>query len=121
MKKPTVVSNIDPLDVNGRLYRQMALLLDQLERGAEEISLRERIAALIAVGRVQTIFMGLRKENRDEPNAGTAVRRYAKAFEANAIGKRKAASRSSGRAAPAADPTDDFSFDDATDDDDTAA
>ena len=88
---------LDPLDVNGRLYHQIAYLLDQME-GDPTISLGDRIKALIAVGRIQTIFVGLRKENRSDPDAGSAVRKYAGAFK-NAAGGRKTRGRPSAAAA----------------------
>jgi hypothetical protein len=95
---------LDPLDINGRLYRQIGELLDQME-GDPTISLGDRIKALIAVGRIQTIFVGLRKENRSDPDAGSAVRKYAGAFK-NAAGGRKARGRPSAAAAAADDELD---------------
>jgi hypothetical protein len=74
---------LDPLKVNERLYRQCAKVLDELENKKNEITWRERIAGLIAVGRVQTIFMNLRREHLDEPTAGGKVRKYADAFKAH--------------------------------------
>ena len=77
---PTALS--DPLAINTRLYRQVGLLLDQLEEQEEAIDFKARIAALIAVGRIQTIFVNLRKENKDGgPRAGSSVRKYATAFQ----------------------------------------
>jgi hypothetical protein len=74
---------LDPLDVNGRLYRQIGALLDQLE-SAENLGVRDRIAALVAIGRIQTMFVGLRKENKDDRSeAGSAVRKFKTAFTAS--------------------------------------
>lgn len=96
---------LDPLNVNERLYRQVAALLDQLEK-ERDLGLRERIAALVAVGRIQTIFVALRKEGaHDGPAAGSAVRKYASAFASHAGGRRK---KGAGRPQP-----------DTLDDDDT--
>jgi hypothetical protein len=83
----------DPLNVNARLYHQLDRLLDQLETG-EHITLRERVQALIAVGRLQVMFLGLRKEKNpdDAAAAGSAVRKYSKAFT-HASGRRKAGGR----------------------------
>jgi hypothetical protein len=79
---------LDPLDVNGRLYRQIGALLDQLEQ-AENLGVRDRIAALVAIGRIQTMFVGLRKETKDDRSeAGSAVRKFKTAFTA-APGARK--------------------------------
>jgi hypothetical protein len=40
----------------------------------------QRIQALIAVGRVLTIFAALKKSDYDYGNSGSAVRKYAAAF-----------------------------------------
>jgi hypothetical protein len=106
----------DPLNINARLYNQIGKLLDDLE--AEDvknpIDIKARIAALIAVGRLQTIFVGLRKEKLDGParGAGSAVRKYSKAFKADAGRGRKKNTR--GRAVAAGG--DDFADDDGDDD-----
>jgi hypothetical protein len=102
----------DPLNLNGRLYSQVGQLLTQLETG-EHITLKERVAALIAVGRLQTIFMGLRKERTNDPAGGEAVRKYADAFKTDdGRGGKKGARRGT----PADDPgveLDDNWFEDA--------
>ncbi|HEX8827325.1 MAG TPA: hypothetical protein VF778_04350 [Xanthobacteraceae bacterium] len=94
--------NLDPLKINERLYKQVGELLTQLETG-KHVTMRERVQALVAIGRVQVIFMGLRKENADEPAAGSTVRKYATAFEKNDPRGRKKASRSAKSAEPASD------------------
>jgi hypothetical protein len=94
----------DPLAINPRLYRQISNLLDDLERGDEDISIRERIAALVAIGRLQTIFVGLRKETKDGTgSAGSAVRKYSKAFT-HAAGGAKGRPRSAAADEPDDDP-----------------
>lgn len=108
-RKPAIVSRpvntrgLDALDVNGRLYRQISKLLDQLDEGdegAEPITIRERIAALVAIGRIQVMFMGLRKEDRGDSSGGTKVRKYSTAFQAaNANRRGKTAARSARDAA----------------------
>lgn len=94
MKKPTKFAPAplppapDPLDVNQRVYRQLAYLLDQLEKKDEDdhVTIKERIAALACIARVQYIFLTLRiKEPRDE-QSGTTVRKYADAFKNEAGG-----------------------------------
>ena len=74
--KPT-----DPLDVNARLYRQIARLLDDLESAdaEERMTMPQRIAALIAIGRIQKMFVDLRK-GEFSVGAGSEVRKYAAAF-----------------------------------------
>jgi hypothetical protein len=79
----------DPLNVNIRLYKQVAKLLDSLEHDDGDLGIKERIAALIAIGRIQTIFVGLRKEHRDGAGSGAAVKKYSSAFK-NVAGRRKA-------------------------------
>jgi hypothetical protein len=82
--KPAVAKAADPLNVNARLYAQLGKMLDQLEEEDSTITLRERIAALIAVGRLQVIFKGLRSEDRGAYNVGTTVNRYSNVFAKNA-------------------------------------
>lgn len=95
----------DPLDINARLYKQLARLLDDMEAADrdERMTMPQRIQALIAVGRVQTIFANLRKAQANDPaDAGSAVRKYASAFSRpDAVGGRGASAR------PAFEPFDD--------------
>jgi hypothetical protein len=80
----------DPLKVHDRLYAQIGKLLDDLENQVE-ITFPQRLNALIAVGRILTIFATLRRAAaRDNDTvAGSAVREYAAAFaNANASGRR---------------------------------
>ena len=72
----------DPLKINERLYKQIGKLLDDLE-GAdrdEVMTTPQRIQALIAVGRILTIFASLKKGDFEYGNTGSAVRKYAAAF-----------------------------------------
>jgi hypothetical protein len=87
---------LDPENINGRLYKQVAALLTQLEAG-EHITIKERIAALVAIGRIQTIFVGLRKEKNADESAGSTVRKYATAFK-NDAGRGKKRARGGSRA-----------------------
>lgn len=78
----------DPLDLNGRLYKQLGRLLDDMERADRDelMTMPQRIQALIAVGRVQKMFQDLRKGDMNV-GAGSAVQRYAAAFQTpHAIG-----------------------------------
>lgn len=73
---------LDPSDINGRLYKQNALMMDHLEK-AKRMPDDERLKLMAAIGKVQQILMTLRKEHKDDgPAAGSAVRRYASAFAA---------------------------------------
>jgi hypothetical protein len=106
----------DPLNVNARLYRQIARLLDDLEEEdvKQNLDIKERIAALIAVARIQTVFVALRKEDRGGTRgSGSAVRKYSKAFAANASRGRKATAGRT-RSAAAELAADDFGDDDAS-------
>lgn len=111
----TTKKNLDPLDIHGRLYQQVGYLLDQLEerdKGTDgelsiKITLKERIAALIAVGRIMTIFSTLRRREPDDPDAGKSVRKYQGAFtKPNEAGRGKTGRRRSktGPAEPSPDP-----------------
>jgi hypothetical protein len=72
----------DPLNINARLYKQLGKLLDDMERADrdETMTFPQRISALIAVGRVQKIFVDLRKGDLFDGTAGSTVRKYAAAF-----------------------------------------
>ena len=83
--------SLDPKNINARLYNQVSALLDQLE--SEEISLKERVAALVAIGRLQTIFLNLRLKGEKDESAGSTVRKYASAFQAHDARRRKAIAR----------------------------
>lgn len=74
--KATKVKKLDPLNIPIRLYRQVGELLTQLEQG-ENITLRERVQALIAVGRLMVIFD---KRDDDDEHAGSTARKYQSAF-----------------------------------------
>ena len=55
----------------------------------------QRISALIAVGRILTIFASLKKADYEHGNTGSAVRKYAAAFaRPDATGGRKGQPRS---------------------------
>jgi hypothetical protein len=87
--------NLDPLSVNNRLYKQIARLLDQLEAKDSEITIPQRINALIAVGRVQIMFSNLRKaesRERDDAGAGSEVRKFEAAFARTNASRRRARS-----------------------------
>jgi hypothetical protein len=92
--------NLDPLNVNERLYRQIARLLDQLETEDAEggITIPQRINALIAVGRVQIMFANLRKAAaNDASDPGSEVRKYSQAFaKTNGARRGKASSGAGG-------------------------
>lgn len=93
MKPSSKPSSADPLDVNARLYRQVAALLDDLEAAdlEERMTVPQRISALIAIGRLQIMFGTIRKGAFEDGSAGSTVRRYAKAFASQDGARRRAA------------------------------
>jgi hypothetical protein len=101
-------TTLDPQNVNGRLYRQLDALLTALEK-TPNIGIRDRIAALVAIGRIQTLMIGLRKEGMDGPGAGSAVRKYASAFSPHAARRRAPDRGPAGLATP--DDDDDYGED----------
>ena len=101
------MSNLDPLSINVRLYNQISEILHHLENDGH-VTLKERVAALIAIGRIQIMFMGLRKEKMADATTGSSVRKYAKAFKAHDARGRKALT---GRQPPEPEP--DTTIDDA--------
>ena len=106
------MTNLDPLGVNVRLYNQISEVLQYLETH-ENITFKERIAALVVIGRIQVMFMGLRKEKISDASAGSSVRKYAQAFKAHDARGRKAIAR--GRPEPEPD-ADDAAIESALDD-----
>jgi len=111
MRKPKLVSSqqmppspvgttFDPDNLNARLYRECSDLLDDIHAHRDDLTVRDRITALVAIGRMQTIFMGLRKEKGASDNVGSSVRKYAAAFSKDAAHQREAgASRTTDAAA----------------------
>ena len=112
------LDNLDPLNIQSRLYNQVSELLKQLETG-DDISIRERFLSLAAISKILLIFQNMRlKEGKDEPTTGSAVRKYAATFQAHDARRRKALARS---AAADADGDDlDLGDDDDADDRDSA-
>lgn len=78
--KPTTA---DPANISSRLYNQLDKLLDDMEAADrdETMTFPQRIAALIAVGRVMKMFADLRKADL-HVGSGSEVAKYATAFKA---------------------------------------
>lgn len=108
---------IDPLQVNNRLYKQVSEVLKQLEEG-EHVTLKERFQALMAIARIQYVFVNLRKEKAADPDVGSTVRKYTAAFAKNDAGRGKKGAGPAPEPGPAPDPGEQW-WDD--DDDDNAA
>ena len=113
------MSNLDPLSINVRLYHQVSEMLHQLEN-SPNITLRERIAALVAIGRIQVLFVNLRKEKFDDASAGSSVRKYATAFKTHDTRGRKKIAGAVAEPEPEPDIPDPFSDDPDDDERDTA-
>ena len=101
-EKAPVIVGFDPRNINMRLYNQVSELLRQLEED-KDVSINERYMALVAIGRIQAIFVALRKEKIDEPTRGTTVRKYAAAFKAHDASRRAELARSAAAADGAAE------------------
>jgi hypothetical protein len=106
---------LDPLNVNERLYKQLAKVLDDLEANSDDYTTPQRINALIAIARVQGAFMALRKEDLNDRDTGSTVRKYSKTFAANAARGRKTNTR------PVESEPDAFQWNDSDDDPTDAA
>lgn len=112
--------DLDPRDINGRLYHQIHRLLEEVEKPDvdENVTIRERIAMIIAVARIQTVFITLRKEKQENDEfAGSKVRRYAGSFKTNDA---RRGAKTAGSAGAEPEP-DEFSWDDDDDADSNAA
>jgi hypothetical protein len=108
----TAPKKLDPYNIRPRLMKQVSMLLGQLET-SEHITVRERVQALVAISRIEQIFLMIRIKEPDEPDrSGTVVKKYAAAF-ANADGRRKP---HPGSAEPKHEPDDSW-FDDVESDD----
>jgi hypothetical protein len=85
MSKTSNIKRFDPLNIDGRLYEQVSKLLEQLQDPT--VTIRERYMSLAAIARIRIAYVRL-AENRDNPDAGATVRRYAAAFADNAVSGR---------------------------------
>jgi hypothetical protein len=106
------VAKLDPHNIRARVFNQVSALLTQLEeRDTDHVTMKERIAALVAISRIEQIYFMLRlKEQPANEQSGSTVRKYASAFE-NAGGRRK-----TGTGATEPEPDDWFEHTDRDDD-----
>lgn len=79
----------DPKNLNGRLYDAMSRLLDTFD----DMTVREQVATVSAIARIQMTWIKIRENANATANSGTTVKRYEKAFAANATRKRKPLAR----------------------------
>jgi hypothetical protein len=86
-----IAEQADPKNVNGRLYDAMSTLLDSFH----DMNVREQVATIAAIARIQVAFIKLRDESYGSGAiySGTAVKRYEKAFAANAARRRHVGTR----------------------------
>lgn len=64
--------------------------MDALLNQFHEMDVRERIATISAVARIEVVLLKLKEATYAPDRSGSTVRRYEKAFAANAARKRKA-------------------------------
>lgn len=85
------VNPLDPLDINSQLMQWAQELIQK----RYDMETNEQVRCIAAIARIQYLFMKLREEKPEysHVNAGTEVRRFAKAFAGHA-GKRKSVARS---------------------------
>lgn len=80
-------------EISTMLRDEMHALLKDLKEHRADIAFKERATIMVYVMRCQTAFAGLRKGTEEPDNVGSAVRKYATAFSANAGGRRQKNSR----------------------------
>jgi hypothetical protein len=118
----TNINPFDPENVNKRLYMQVSALLGQLEQrdSHNKVTMRERIAALIAIGRIQQLFIAMRKASGDV-GSGATVKKYATAFTDAASRRAANARRDAKRDIAASEPEPEDWFESDSDEPDDAA
>jgi hypothetical protein len=78
------------ISIRSRVFNQVGALLTQLEEG-EHVTMRERVQALIAISRIEQIYFMLKlKEQPENEQSGSTVRKYATAFSKDAVSGRAA-------------------------------
>lgn len=76
------------MKVNALLLEEMWELLKDLKAHRGDIAFKERAMIMVYIMRCQSGFMGMRKDEQPD-GQGDAVRKYSKAFTANATRGRK--------------------------------
>ena len=94
-----VINPLDPHNINPRLQEWISELIEK----RDDMSVREEIAAIAAIGRLQVLFIKLREEGGGGVSTGTAVKQFERFFKDNATRasiahKRKGAARRSSAA-----------------------
>jgi hypothetical protein len=83
--------NLDPDNHAPRLYKLITKLISKLEEDDGKVTVKELYMALASISRMQLYCQQFRlKEIKDEPAAGSAVRKYATAFTPHDARGRKA-------------------------------
>ena len=115
MTKAKAPKNLDPHHIRPRLLKQVSKLLTMMEE-QDHLTVRERVQALVAISRIEQIFLMIRIKEPDESDrAGAVVKKYAAAFT-HADGGR--ASHARAAAKPVESEPDDSWFDDVESSDD---
>lgn len=76
---------VDPLNIQPRLQQWVSELIE----AREDMTMGEQIRAIAAISRLMVNNVALRKETGGGGATGTEVKRFAKAFAANADRRRK--------------------------------
>ena len=88
-----MAKNLDPENHSARLYRLIGVLITKLE-GSDTVTIKDLYMALASISRMQLYCQQLRlMDAKDEPTAGSAVRKYSAAFTAHDARRRKALAR----------------------------
>lgn len=75
------VAAFDPYNFRARLAKQSSRLLEVMEQTPDdEIEIKVWYMCLMSMWRMEAVGVTLRKEKVDEPNRGSAVRKYAAEF-----------------------------------------
>ena len=98
-RAPAPKKQVDPLGISRRLYKQISLLLNDLEGEGKNsdliaVTTAQRVSALKAIAQIMILQQTLRiKEINDPGRAGSSVRKYASAFKTNAARGRAGSAR----------------------------
>jgi hypothetical protein len=88
------LNNLDPDNHSARIYKLITKLIGKLEADDGKVTVKELYMALASISRMQLYCQQFRlKEIKDEPAAGSAVRKYATAFSSYDTRRRKTATR----------------------------
>ena len=102
-----VINPLDPHNINPRLQEWISELIEK----RDDMSVREEIAAIAAIGRLQVLFIKLREEGGGGVATGTEVKRFEQYFKTNAKSRRKGVAGKSTAAVAALEHDDESDMD----------